>query len=171
MRPDIHRVDYDKVFDVGLNGLTDYYPKQKAKKLFCKKYDPFSQPLDENAKMQMDNLFASALQHRMSFLQGYWRDNEEGMEHQIVVASFKTTIIKDALTKPSEDTKAGFFWASRVLDVVENRLMYLFLEYVDSASTSCKTIKNHDMKDFVTDFLNGHEKEYILLDIGDFNSV
>lgn len=171
LRPDIHSVDYDKVFDVGLNGLTDFYPKQKAKNLFCKKYDPFSQTLDENAKLQMDNLFASALQHRMSFLQGYWRDNEEGMEHQIVVAPFKTTIIKDALTKPSEDTKAGFFWASRVLGVVENRLMYLFLEYVDSASTSCKTIKNHDMKDFVSDFLNGNEKEYILLDIGDCNSV
>ena len=55
--------------------------------------------------------------------------------------------------------------------MVENRLMYLFLEYVDSASTSCKTIKNHDMKDFVSDFLNGNEKEYILLDIGDCNSV
>ena len=171
LRPDIHSVDYDKVFDVGLNGLTDYYPKQKAKNPFCKKYDPFSQPLDDNAKLQMDNLFATALQHRLSFLQGYWRENEEGMEHQIVVAPFKTTIIKDALTKPSEDTKASFFWASRVLNVVENRLMYLFLEYVDSASIKCKTIKNHDMKDFVTDFLNGHEKEYILLDVGDCNSV
>ena len=171
LRPDIHSVDYEKVFDVGLKGLKDYYPKQKAKKTFCKKYDAFSQPLDENAKMQMDNLFASALQHRMSFLQGYWIDNEEGMEHQIVVEPFKTTINKDALTKPLEDTKAGFFWASRVLNVVENRLMYLFLEYVDSVSTSYKTIKNHDMKDFVTDFLNGHEKEYILLDVGDCNSV
>lgn len=171
LRPDIHSIDYDKVFDVGLNGLTDYYPKQKVQNPFGNKYDPFSQPLDENAKMQMDNVFASALQHRMSFLQGYWRDNEEGMEHQIVVEPFKTTIMKDALTKPSEDTKACFFWASRVLDILENRLMYLFLEYVDSASISCKTIKNHDMKDFVTDFLNEHEKEYILLDVGDCNSV
>lgn len=171
LRPDIHSVDYDKVFDVGLKGLTDFYPKQKVQNPFCKKYDPFSQPLDENAKMHMVNMFDSALQHRLSFLQGYWRDNEKGMEHQIVVEPFKTTIIKNALTKRSEDTKAGFFWASRVLDVVENRLMYLFLEYVDSASTSCKTIKNHNLKDFVTEFLNGHEKDYILIDVGDCNSV
>ena len=171
LRPDIHSVDYDKVFEVGLKGLTNYYPKQKDKNPFCKKYDPFSQPLDENAKMQMDNLFASALQHRLSLLQGYWRDNEEGMEYQIVVEPFKTIFIKDVLTKPSEDTKAGFFWASRVLDVVVNRLMYLFLEYVNSASISCKTIKNHNLKDFVTEFLNGHEKEYILLDVGGRNSV
>ena len=173
LRPDVHDVDFDKVFAVGINGLVDYYPKQKPKWScpLSKKYDPFSQPLDEGAKLQMYNLFALALRHRLSFLQDYWNENDECEENQIVVEPFKSLLTKYMLTKRSENTKADFFSASRHLDVVECRLMYLFLKYVDSASTTCKTIKNHDLKDFVTEYLNGHEKEYILLDVGNRNSV
>lgn len=170
LKPDVHNVDFDKVFADGLKCLTDYYPKEKPK-WWCplsKKYDPFAQPLDEDAKMQTENMFAAALQHRLSFLQGYWSENSECRDRCIAVEPFKTHLIKDALTKPTE---AGFFSASVQMDVVEGRLMYLFLEYVDSTSIKCKTIKNHDLKDYVKEYLKGKEKEYILLDVGDRNSV
>lgn len=173
LRPDVYEVDFDKVFADGLNSLMDYYPVQTPKgcSSSSKRYDPFSQPLDESAKSQIENMLATALQDKLSFLQGYWRDSEECKGTQITVESFKTCLIKSALTKHLGDTKVNFFMASRQMDVVICRLLYIFLEYIDSASIRCKSIKNHALKDFVTEYLNGHKTEYILLDVGNLNSV
>lgn len=172
LKTDVHNVDFDNVFAEGLKCLTDYYPKQKPK-WWCplSKYNPFIQPLDSDAKLQMKNLFVEALQYRLKSLQGYWGEIEDGKEKYIVVKPFKTHFIKDVLIKHTEDAKCDFFAVSSRLDVVEGRLMHLFLEYVDSTTINRKIIKNYDLKDFVTGYLKGHEKEYILLDIGDYNNV
>lgn len=173
LSPDIHNVDFDKIFANGLKRLTDFYPKEKPK-WWCfvrKKYDPFALPLDKDAKSQMDNLFETVLQHKLSYMQGFWREAVAGDEGCITINPFKTHVVKDVLIQQTAEIKNGFSAVSHRLDVVEGRLMYLFLDCLDSMVVKHKRIKNHNLKDFITEYLKGREKEYLLLDVGDHNSV
>lgn len=165
--PDVNNTDFDVRFADGLNCFMDYYPQTKNSWCpFCKKHDPFAQPLDDTAKTQLEHLLKAALQHRLSFTYGFWGDSYDERNKSLAVGPFMTHVVKDVLVKKMTDYQNDYRSVLGLIEPVDSRLMYLFLMFADAVSPTFREVKNYDLKDYVRHQLKGRESEYVIVDVG-----